>query len=417
MTLYKPKVVTLDDFDRNAVPSQLIEIHRRLRRGGHDAFLVGGCIRDYLLGLSPKDFDTATNARPEKIRKLLPQAFIIGRRFRLIHARRGDTTFEIATYRKEPPSINSTHSKRRISLENTFGNQREDAFRRDFTINALYLDLRRKEVVDYVGGLKDLQDRVIRSIGPADERFQEDPVRMIRAARFAAKLGFSLDAEVKSAIRSNKRLLGLVSRPRMRDELTKLFLSGHGVASYQVMTDLNLLECVFPQHKAASSMIKHAMIESDERYASGHKLSSAYFFGAMLWHFYADRLQVLDNEHGANSNIGVLREQACFDVLQMSRQYVSLNREAQQFILNIFALQRRLERKQNVGRTLDHPRIRAAIHLLELRAKSGEIDPSLVEWWKKRQPARKVDRRRKRRSNRNYRRSPGDRHRLKVEKN
>ena len=416
MTTYKPARLTLEDFDRDAVPSQLLEIHRRLRHGGHDAFLVGGCIRDYLLGLSPKDFDTATDARPEKVRKLLPRAFIIGRRFLLVHAPRGDTTFEIATYRKEPPSIKSSKYKHGISSENTYGNQREDAFRRDFTINALYLDLRRKEVVDYVGGLNDLQDRVIRSIGPANERFQEDPVRMIRAARFAAKLGFSLESEVTAAIQANKHLLGHVSRPRMRDELTKLFLTGHGVASYQVMTDLSLFERVFPQHKSANAMIKHAMIESDERYASGHKLSSAYLFAAMLWHFYSDRLKILENEHSTSSNTGTLRQHACFDVLQMSRQYVSLNREAQQFILSIFALQSRLERKRNVGKTLDHPRIRAAIHLLELRAKSGEVDRSLVEWWKNRQPARKADEARKRRSKRNYRRSRSGKRQLKTGK-
>ena len=123
--------------------------------------MVGGCIRDYLLGLTPKDFDTATDAKPEKVRKLLPRAFIIGRRFRLVHARRGETTYEIATYRKEPPTFKSPKGRRGMSLENTYGNHREDAFRRDFTINALYLDLRRKEVIDYVGGLSDLQARVI----------------------------------------------------------------------------------------------------------------------------------------------------------------------------------------------------------------------------------------------------------------
>ena len=405
MTSRKPKIVKLDDFESDSVPSSLIEIHRRLRRSGHEAFLVGGCIRDYLVGLSPKDFDTATDARPEKVRKLLPRAFIIGRRFRLIHARRADATFEIATYRKEPPSIKSTRNRRGVSPENTFGNQREDAFRRDFTINALYLDLHRKQVIDYVGGLNDLRDRVVRSIGPPDERFKEDPVRMIRAVRFAAKLDFSLDSDVTSAIHANKQLLRHVSRPRMRDELTKLFLTGHGVASYRVMTSLNLLQSVFPQHKAASSMIKYAMVESDERYASGHKLSGAYLFAAMLWHFYVDRLRALENEHGTNSNIGEIRQHACFDVLQMSRQYISLNREAQQFIRSIFVLQNRLEQKHNIGRTLDHPRIRAAIHLLELRANSDEINPSLVDWWKKRQPARKVDRTRKRRSKRDDRRS------------
>ena len=400
MTLRKPKVVTLDDFETDSIPSSLVEIHRRLRRGGHDAFLVGGCIRDYLLGLSPKDFDTATDARPEKVRKLLPQAFIIGRRFRLVHARRGDTTYEIATYRKEPPSINAAKDRRGMSLENTYGNQREDAFRRDFTINALYLDLRRKKVIDYVGGMRDLEDRTIRSIGPPDERFKEDPVRMLRAARFGAKLKFSIDPDVTSAIHANKQLLAHVSRPRMRDELTKLFLTGHGVASYQAMMELNLLACVFPQHKAAGPMIQHAMLESDERHAAGHKLSPAYLFAVMLWHFYADRLHALENEHGANLKAGELRQRACYDVLRMTRRYVSINREAQQFILSVFTLQNRLERKLNIKRTLDHPRIRAAVHLLALRAKVDEVDSTLVDWWEKRQPAKVVKQPRKRSSDR-----------------
>ncbi len=410
----KPKVVTLDDFETDCIPSPLIEIHRRLRRGGHDALLVGGCIRDYLLGISPKDFDTATDARPEKVRKLLPRAFIIGRRFRLVHARRGDTTYEIATYRKEPPSVKSPRSGRGMSPENTYGNQREDAFRRDFTINALYLDLRRKAVIDYVGGIRDLGDRMIRSIGPPDERFQEDPVRMLRAARFAAKLKFTIDAEVMSAINANKHLLAHVSRSRMRDELTKLFLTGHGVDSYQSMMDLNLLASVFPQHKAGGPMIEQAMLESDERYASGHKLSPAYLFGAMLWYFYSDRLKALESERGKNTKAGELRQHACYDVLRMTRRYISLNREAQQFILSIFTLQNRLERKLNIRRTLDHPRIRAAIHLLALRAKAGEVDPTLVAWWEKRQPAQVADRPRKNRSSRHDRRTRYGKRQLKT---
>ena len=417
LTSNKPKVVPLDDFERASVPSPLIEIHRRLRQGGHDAFLVGGCIRDYLLGLSPKDFDTATDAKPEKVRKLLPRAFIIGRRFRLVHARRGDTTYEIATYRKEPPSIKSPRANHGMSPENTYGNQREDAFRRDFTINALYLDLRRKEVIDYVGGIPDLENRVIRSIGSPDERFQEDPVRMLRAARFAAKLSFSLDPKVKSAIEANKHLLDHVSRARMRDELTKLFLTGHGVASYQAMMELDLLSTVFPQHKAATPMIQQAMIESDERFGSGHKLSAAYLFAVMLWHTYSERLQALEKEHGAGANAGELRQHACFDVFQLTRGYVSLNRESQQFILSIFTLQNRLEQKRNIRRTLDHPRVRAAIHLLALRAKVKEIDPTLVAWWKKRQPDRVSDRPRKRRSDRFDRRSRYSNRRIKSARN
>ena len=414
MTARKPKIVPLDDFDRESVPSQLAEIHRRLRRGGHDAFLVGGCIRDYLLGLTPKDFDTATDARPERVRKLLPHAFIIGRRFRLVHVRRGDATYEIATYRKEPPSIKVSKSARRFSPENTYGNQREDAFRRDYTINALYLDLSRNQVIDYVGGLRDLRDRVIRSIGPPEERFKEDPVRMLRAARFAAKLGFSLEPSVTAAIHANKKLLNHVSRPRMRDELVKLFLTGYGAASYRAMLKLDLLTTVFPQHEAARPMIEQAMVESDERFASGHKLSPTYLFATMLWHFYSDRLLKLEAEHGEHAQVGELRQQACHDIFQMTRRYISINREAEQFILSIFALQVRLERKRNIRRTLDHPRIRAAVHLLALRAQTGEVDPNVVTWWEKRQPPRDAKRPRKRISKQNRRTSRNEKRRIDV---
>ena len=389
--------MTLGDFSKDVVPPAIAEIHRRLRRSKFDAFLVGGWIRDYLLGFEPKDFDTATDAKPEQIRKVLPNAFIIGRRFRLVHAPRGETTFEIATYRRVPPTNKSTQRGRRFIPDNTYGTQREDAFRRDFTINALYFDLRRHQIIDYIGGLADLDAGIIRSIGSPDERFQEDPVRILRAARFAAKLDFSLDSAVVAAMHAHKHLLRHVSRARMRDELAKLFLTGHGAASYQKMREFDLMPSVLPQHPRAIPMIEHAMVEADERVAAGHKLSTFYLFAVMLWHPYCECLAQRVGEDDNHENIAELRYQASREVFKKAREHISLNREAEQFIFSLFSLQNRLEKKRNIRRALDHPRIRAAVHLLRLRSQVGEVNPKLVAWWEERQPPR--ENKRKRRGN------------------
>ncbi len=389
MPTKKPKIVALDDFDKQLIPTDLKRILKTLSRAGYDAYLVGGCIRDYLLGHMPKDFDTTTNASPEKVRQLIPNATIIGRRFRLVHVCRHDTVYEIATYRREPPATIRVFRRRRYTLDNTYGNQRQDAFRRDFTVNALYLDPRQYNVVDYVGGLSDLDARVIRSIGAAEKRFIEDPVRMIRAVRFAAKLDFEIDQEGIDAIATTKSSLRHVSRPRMRDELVKLFLTGHGAASYQLMADFNLLAEVFPQHPNAATLIELAMLQSDRRVASSDKLSPAFLFAVMLWHLYTDRLQDLQAARGLEADVGKLRVRACKDVVRLARQFVSIDRKSEEFIQSVFMLQSNLERRKRVKRTLAHPSVRAAVHLLSFRAKTGEIKPSVAAWWKNRQPPSK----------------------------
>ena len=390
MASSKPKIVTLDDYDRDLIPSALLDVLKQLRRAGHDAYVVGGCIRDYLLGREPKDFDAVTDAKPQQIRTLIPGAFVIGRRFLLVHARRGDTIYEIATYRKEASAAvrKHGHASHSYATQNTYGNQRQDAFRRDFTVNALYFDPSRKRLIDYVGGLQDLDMRVLRSIGPAEERFAEDPVRIIRAARFAAKLDFSLDDNIREAIHVTKPLLREVKRPRLRDELTKLFLTGHGLASYRWMRELHLLAYVFPQHPKARPLVEQAMIESDERIAAGHPLSTAYLFAVMLWHFYVDELKRVELSYGSDLDIQALRQLALQDVGRVAKQYVTITNDTKNFIFDIFAMQPRLERKRISKRTLAQPRLRAAVHLLALRAKVSDADPKVADWWQARQPER-----------------------------
>ena len=383
----KPERIKLDDFDRDLIPLPLQEIHKELREAGHRSYLVGGCVRDYLLGLTPKDFDSATDARPKRIISVIHRARIIGRRFLLVHARRGRWTFELATFRKAPRT--GSDEPDTFAEENTYGNHAQDASRRDFTINALYFDLRTHEVIDYVDGLQDLRDKRLRSVGPADIRFQEDPVRIIRAIRFSAKCDFTIDQEIQQAISDHRQLLGEVSGARLRDELTKLFLTGHGLQSYQLMLDFDLMSYVYPHDPEGIELIEQAMLESDERYHAGEKLSPAYLFGVMLWNRYADYVAECQSEQEDRSNLHIFRQQAFSHVMRLANANININREAQKFIFGIFQLQARLENKKNVKRTLDHQYIRAAIHLLVIRSKVGEVSPSLAAWWLKRQPPRR----------------------------
>lgn len=408
----KPQVIPLDDFEGELIPPALLEIFKRLRKAGHDAFLVGGCLRDYLLGLTPKDFDTVTDAKPERIRALIPNSVVIGRRFRLVHARRREDVFEIATYRKPASKSQQRRADARgHTAQNVYGNQAEDAMRRDFTVNALYFDPSRKQIVDYVGGFTDLKTRVLRSIREPGESFTEDPVRMLRAARFAAKLDFTFDDEVAATIASHKALLAKVSRPRMRDELAKLFLTGHGEASLAMMRELELMDEVFPLPSDAHALVTEAMVESDLRFAGGHKLSTAYFFAVLLWHRFLEELERLQCESDSELSPGEQRQHACRQIMQRARRYVAITRGAEQFITSVFTLQWRLESKARVRQTLNNPRIRAAVHLFSLRAQVGEADPKLVAYWLARQPSRETSTRRKRKSSDNRRRSRSRRNR------
>lgn len=227
---------------RRDIDPDALKVLYRLYRAGHLSYLVGGSVRDLLVGVKPKDFDVATDAHPQKVRKLFRNCVLIGRRFRLAHVRFGDRVVEVSTFRAAPErEVGPDGEDLLITRDNTFGTPEEDALRRDFTMNALFYDIGTYSIIDYVGGLRDLEDGVVRSIGDAHVRYQEDPVRMIRAAKFAARLSFEIVDEDLEAIAVHRDKLKLASVPRLLEECFKLLRSGHAAAAFKLLHELGLL--------------------------------------------------------------------------------------------------------------------------------------------------------------------------------
>jgi poly(A) polymerase len=249
---------------RRDIDEYALKVLYRLYRAGHVSYLVGGCIRDLLLGAKPKDFDIATDAHPQRVRKLFKNCVLVGRRFRLAHVRFGSTVIEVSTFRKNPdPEDAETPGDLLIRSDNTFGTPEDDARRRDFTINALYYDIGTYSIIDYVGGLPDLEDGLIRSIGDPDVRYQEDPVRMIRACKFAARCGFDIVDEDLAAITRHRERLKLASVARLLEEIFKLLRSGHAAACIKMLSDTGLLENLLPE--IASHLERTGAAEDPER--------------------------------------------------------------------------------------------------------------------------------------------------------
>jgi poly(A) polymerase len=289
---------------RRDIDPDALKVLYRLQQSNYDAYLVGGGVRDLLLGRRPKDFDIATNAHPYQIKKLFRNCWIIGRRFRLAHVKFGQKTIEVATFRRNvpdpspeetenaPPVVASSPEPQDgiIRRDNTFGTPEEDAFRRDFTVNALAYDIATYSIIDYVGGLADLEQRVIRSIGDPMVRFVEDPVRMLRAAVFSSRLGFSLDALVVDAIAELKPLIAQAAAPRLLEEYYKILRSGYAEASFRTLNSLGLLELMTPELLESSSGPSDAVWDSLARLdayrrrfeAAPPDLTNAILMGALL---------------------------------------------------------------------------------------------------------------------------------------
>src|SRR5882762_2841359 len=231
---------------RHQLSRGALDVTRRLHDAGFKSFVVGGAVRDLLLGIEPKDFDIATDAKPEEVKPLFRRAFIIGRRFRLVHVMLGPETVEVSTFRSADPDTSEKDEHGRVLRDNVFGTQEQDARRRDFTVNALYFDPATEEVVDFHGGMADLKKRVLRVIGDPQTRYREDPIRMLRAVRLAAKLGLTLDAATREPIRSLAPLMERVPPARLFDEMLKLLLSGHASACLRQLREVGLHEGLLP---------------------------------------------------------------------------------------------------------------------------------------------------------------------------
>jgi poly(A) polymerase len=398
-TTREPKIYRADQHAvrREQVPRGARMVTEKLHEAGFKAFVVGGAVRDLLLGLTPKDFDIATGATPEQVKPLFRRAFIIGRRFRLVHVHIGAEVLEVSTFRAAQTGDDATDEHGRLLSDNVYGSQAQDAARRDFTINALYFDPVSEEIWDYVGGVPDVRARRLRLIGPPVTRFREDPVRMLRAVRIAAKVGVAIDAKTAAPIPRLAGLMQNVPPARLFDEMQKLLLSGHAVETLKSLRAHGLSHGLLPlldvilEQPLGTKFIDAALAGTDRRVRDGQSVSPAFLFATLLWH------EVLQTWNAAKGR-GEKPLPALFDamdrVLEQQAQRISIPRRFEATIKEIWSLQPRFEQRAGSRpyRLLEHPRFRAAYDFLELRGLSGEVPRALVDWWTKFQDAGEPER-------------------------
>ena len=400
--------------DPRLVDERARKVVETLQNAGYEAYIVGGAVRDLLVGLRPKDFDVATNATPEQVKGLFRRAFIIGRRFRIVHVvfgrGRENEVIEVSTFRAyldadaaEQVSGNEKTSKHdlagkshvvdasgRVLRDNVWGPQDQDAARRDFTINAMYYDPTTQIVVDYHGGIKDAKKRVIRMIGVPDVRYREDPVRIIRVVRFAAKLGFELEAKTRAPLQDMAGLLANVPQSRMFDEMIKLLQTGHAQASLDQLQKLGLDHGVFPildavfdearRHPGRDQFVRLALNDTDRRVAEGKPVAPSFLLACLLWHDVLDHWK--RNVAGGEPAFPAL--QSAIDTVFNARiGDISGRGKLAADMREIWSMQPRFEKRVGSGplTLVEQPRFRAGFDFLRLRAQSGEVDTQLSTWW------------------------------------
>ncbi len=375
----------------------------RLRKEGYQAYLVGGCVRDLLLGREPKDFDVVTDAHPEQVRGVFRNCRLIGRRFRLAHVHFGEEIVEVATFRalNNEDGEGDRHESHdgRILRDNVYGTIEEDAWRRDFTVNALYYNIRDFSVVDYVGGMDDHKAAILRLIGDPEQRYREDPVRMLRAVRFAVKLGFTIHPSCAEPLPRLAYLLRGIPSARLFDEVIKLLLSGYGVQTFESLRHFGLFGMLFPEadERLADEpdgfplvFVAKALERSDERIQQGKSVAPFFLFAALLW----EPVRILaQGAVKAGENEIFAYQQAASEVLSRQIQCVAIPRAISLTMREVWSLQPRLERTKGPRpfKLLSHPRFRAAYDFLLLRAESGEVDPQLADWWTRFQSASEAE--------------------------
>ncbi len=376
---------------RANIAETALKVLYRLKAAGFESYLVGGGVRDLLLGREPKDFDIATDAHPDEVRALFRNCRLIGRRFRLAHVHFGREIIEVATFRGSHDGGGEGAAEDGMILrDNVYGTLEEDAWRRDFTINSLYYDIRDFSVVDFTGGLEDLEAGLLRVIGDAEQRYREDPVRMLRAIRFAAKLGFRIHPGSEAPIVELGETLEAVPSARLYEEMLKLFLSGHGVASFELLRHYDLFRHLFPMTEACLAqeengfphqMVLRGLENTDARVAEGKPVTPAFLFAVLLWEPVRARAEALQAE--GMSEIQALQS-ASETVIAQSIRHVALPKRFSLQTREIWVMQARLPRRngKRAARLLEMPRFRAAYDFLLLRAESGDEElQELAQWW------------------------------------
>ncbi|MDR0250804.1 MAG: polynucleotide adenylyltransferase PcnB [Burkholderiales bacterium] len=376
------------DIRASAIDEAALIVVRRLQSAGFQAFIVGGAVRDLMLGRRPKDFDIATDATPEEIKPLFRRAFIIGRRFRLVHVHTGHDVIEVSTFRSVQTNEDATDEHGRLISDNVYGTQAEDALRRDFTINALYFDPETEEIWDYVGGVNDVRAHRLKLIGPPVTRYREDPVRMLRAVRLASKLGLTLAPTSEAPLIKLASLMRNIPPARLFEETQKLLLSGNAqetvalVRRYQLLPSFDALLDTPTAERFAGIALAH----TDARLKIGKTVSPAYLFAALLW-------PALIRERDANLETGMKPAPAFITAMETTLEehakMLAVPRRFQGIIREIWGLQPRLEQRQGQRpyRLLEQPRFRAAYDFLCMRAENREVLRELSMWWEKFQKA------------------------------
>ncbi len=393
----KPKIYSRDKhgISRSSISHGALKVCEILRAHDRSAYVVGGAVRDLLLGVVPKDFDVATDAHPDEIHRLFRRSLLIGRRFKLVHVMFGPETVEVSTFRAgEGGEADETG---RLLRDNVYGTRAQDAARRDFTANALYYDPHDETVLDYHGGFSDVRKKTMRIIRDATLRFREDPVRMLRAVRFAAKLGFSMDPKTRAPIHALAPLIENVPAARLFEEMLKLLLSGHAAACLtQLRKDglhhglLPLLDVIMEQ-PLGERFVRLALEQTDTRIQAGKSISPAFLFAALLWHEVLAAWKRI--EASGLRSIPALY-QAMDQVLDAQTDKLAIPRRFTSTMKEIWALQPRLEQRsgKRAFALLTHPRFRAGYDFMLLRAESGEVPMELANWWTRFQDAETEER-------------------------
>ncbi|WP_306291843.1 polynucleotide adenylyltransferase PcnB [Rodentibacter ratti] len=379
-------------FSRNA-----LSVVEKLQRQGFEAYIVGGSIRDMLLGKHPKDFDVATNARPEQIQNIFQrQCRLVGRRFRLAHIMFGRDIIEVATFRANHSDARNERQAKQshegmLLRDNVYGTIEQDAERRDFTINALYYNPQDNTLRDYFNGIEDLKAGKLRLIGDPITRYQEDPVRMLRAIRFMAKLDMFLEKPSEQPIHELAHLLKNIPPARLFDESLKLLQTGYGVKTYRLLRQYGLFEQLFPsltpfftekEDSFAERMIVTALTSTDERVADKLRINPAFLFAAFFWYPLREKVEILKNEGGLNNHDAYAL--AGNEVLDLFCQALAAPRRHTAVIRDIWFLQLQLLKRTGSApvRLMEHPKFRAAFDLLAMRAEvEGGDTIELAKWW------------------------------------
>lgn len=391
----KPRIISKTEhgIDRSRISSNAIEVVERLQEAGFTSELVGGCVRDLLLGNQPKDFDVSTNARPGQVRPLFRYCEIFGRRFQIAQVRVNGESIQVATYRKAPVHNSRSRRSRYISAEgkilkdNKFGDIRQDAFRRDLTINALYLQPSDMRISDYTGGFADAMDGVVRVIGNPARRYREDPVRMLRAVRFATLPGFMFDEASEQPIAKHARLLAGVSNFRLVDELSKMLFNGFALSNFELLYRHDVFRYLFPPYQwlhsgvhdnhGVTDWLRLAFGATDERVQRDEHTSVAFTFAALLWPKFKDAIE----KRSKKSRPAIRRISRGILKQQIERTFLADN--VARRVEQIWHLQHPLERGagHNDAPVISNSNFRPALRLMELRASYGEVDENICNRW------------------------------------